>query len=292
MGKTNLKQEDVIRQFKEIHGDQYSYDKVKYKHDITKIIITCKIHGDFKLTPKSHKSGKGCPRCFKTGRASKNEIIDAFRAIHGDTYDYDKVNYVNDLKPITITCREHGDFIQTPKSHKQGSGCPRCNPSGRKTTEEAIQDFKTIHFDRYNYDKVDYIDSHTKVIITCKIHGDFEQTPHNHLNGNRRGSGCPSCVSNGFNSMLPGILYYLKIDNGRAYKIGITNKNVEERFTTKELERIEILKTWEYPKGKDALEKETIIMRDFKYAKWKGEDLLIYGNSELFDRDILGFDVL
>ena len=291
MSKTKLTQADVIKQFKEVHGDRYNYDKVNYKFNTEKVTITCKIHGDFKQTPKNHKSGKGCSKCFKMGRATKNELIDAFRAIHGDTYNYDKVEFTHGLNPITITCKKHGDFSQIPKSHKLGSGCPRCNPKGKKTTEEAIQEFRSIHGDRYNYDKVDYKDAHTKVTITCKIHGDFEQTPHNHINGNKTGSGCPSCASTGFNSMLPGIMYYLKIDNGRAYKIGISNKNIGEIFTKKELEKIEVLKIWDYPRGKDALERKAIIIRDFAYAKWKGEDLLVYGNSEIFDSDILGLDI-
>ena len=41
------------------------------------------------------------------------------------------------------------------------------------------------------YTKVVYKNNRTKVIITCRIHGDFEQTPNNHLQGD--GRGCRKC---------------------------------------------------------------------------------------------------
>lgn len=43
----------------------------------------------------------------------------------------------------------------------------------------------------YNYSKTNYINNRTKVVITCPIHGDFEQITWNHLVGN----GCPHCKS-------------------------------------------------------------------------------------------------
>lgn len=42
---------------------------------------------------------------------------------------------------------------------------------------------------RYGYNKVDYKQSKIKIVLTCFIHGDFEQLPDNHL----RGQGCMAC---------------------------------------------------------------------------------------------------
>lgn len=47
------------------------------------------------------------------------------------------------------------------------------------------------HGNKYNYSKVDYIDSLTKVRIICPTHGEFEQTPQAHV----RGNGCPICAN-------------------------------------------------------------------------------------------------
>ncbi len=95
---------------------------------------------------------------------------------------------------------------------------------------------------------------------------------------------------NGFNPNEPAIMYYLKINGGEAYKIGITKRTVNERFLASELKRIEVIKTWDYETGKEAREKELLILREFTYAKYKGDNLLDIGNTELFDRDILGLD--
>lgn len=46
-----------------------------------------------------------------------------------------------------------------------------------------IEKSKKVHNGFYNYDKVLYISNKTMVIITCPYHGDFKQTPNNHLTG-------------------------------------------------------------------------------------------------------------
>jgi len=73
-----------------------------------------------------------------------------------------------------------------------GEGCEKC--AGRnKTTEEWIKEARKVHDDRYDYSKVKYINTTTKVTIICKIHGEFFQNPTNHLSGNN----CPYCAGQG-----------------------------------------------------------------------------------------------
>jgi len=55
--------------------------------------------------------------------------------------------------------------------------------TSKKTTEEFIEKAKLIHGDIFDYSLVEYINSKIKVKIICPIHGEFEQTPNNHLNG-------------------------------------------------------------------------------------------------------------
>jgi len=57
------------------------------------------------------------------------------------------------------------------------------------TTGEFIQRAKKIHGDNYDYSRVSYKNSHTKIRIICHEHGEFEQKSIYHLNGN----GCPKC---------------------------------------------------------------------------------------------------
>lgn len=108
---------------------------------------------------------------------------------HGDKYDYSKVDYKNAHTKICIICPEHGEFWQTPTSHLQGTKCPKCSGKFHYTTQDFIEKAKQIHGDKYDYSKVEYKNNSTKVCIVCPEHGEFWQTPVNHLTGN----GCPNC---------------------------------------------------------------------------------------------------
>lgn len=57
------------------------------------------------------------------------KFIKKARQIHGDRYDYSKVEYVNANTKVCIICPEHGEFWQRPDDHLQGQGCPVCNSS-------------------------------------------------------------------------------------------------------------------------------------------------------------------
>lgn len=112
------------------------------------------------------------------------------KLIHGDEYDYQLVEkeFVNTLTPVTIICKRHGAFLQKPRKHLMGQGCPRC--IGRmRTTESFIEEALEVHKGHYTYDKVKYVNPETPVTITCRIHGDFSMRPVKHL----RGEGCPQC---------------------------------------------------------------------------------------------------
>jgi hypothetical protein len=59
-----------ILKCREVHGDDYNYDKVKFENIKSHIIINCKKHGDFSQVPNTHLCGSGCPVCC----SSKGEI--------------------------------------------------------------------------------------------------------------------------------------------------------------------------------------------------------------------------
>jgi hypothetical protein len=121
---------------------------------------------------------------------SLQDFIDEAKIVQGELYDYSKTNYVHALTKIIITCKTHGDFEQIPNKHLRGSGCHKCSHyTKRKTTEDFIIEANQVHNNLYDYSNVSYINAKNKIIITCKIHGDFEQSPINHLYGN----GCPKC---------------------------------------------------------------------------------------------------
>ena len=180
---------NFIEKSKEVHGDKYDYSKVKYINTETKVIIICKEHGEFEQTPHGHLQGQGCSKCSGKYSYTTDEWIEKAVEVHGDKYDYSKVNYYGNKNKVIIICKEHGEFKQTPNSYIKGSGCSKCSGNYHYNTLEWIEKAKKVHSDKYDYSKVKYIKSDTKVIIICKNHGEFEQIPNSHL----RGRGCSKC---------------------------------------------------------------------------------------------------
>ena len=137
-----------IREAKEIHGDKYDYSRINYTNSNTKIEIICPIHGVFHQKPTHHLDGHDCLLC---GRKTSNlkrtkhqkEILKEFHKAHGNRYDYSKVNYNGAFRKISIICKKHGEFTQTPDHHKRGIGCPRCIPRVSKV-ESAFLDYLQI----------------------------------------------------------------------------------------------------------------------------------------------------
>lgn len=130
----------------------------------------------------------------------KKLTIDEFirRAInvHGNKYDYSKVNIVNTRTKISLICYVHGEFKQSIYKHLRGSGCSKCNHVDMKTinrhrmtTNEFIEKARLIHGDKYDYSKLIYLGNKTQAIFICSKHGEFLQRPNDHLSGN----GCKKC---------------------------------------------------------------------------------------------------
>lgn len=121
-----LTTEEIVKQFKEIHGDKYDYSLVRYINSSSKIKIICPKHGIFKQTAGSHKVGAGCSICAGNYILDTVQIIKQFQKNHGDRYDYSKVVYSGIFSKVEIICKEHGSFFQSAKLHRDGCGCPKC----------------------------------------------------------------------------------------------------------------------------------------------------------------------
>lgn len=136
---------------------------------------------------------------------NQQEIIERLLSLFGDRYSYDKVVYRGMKVPITLICHEkdengieHGEFKMRPDNIFSGKqSCPKCWQARRgiiqrKSVEEFIKESRKVHGNKYNYRKVNYINTKTKVCIICPIHGEFWQTPSNHI----KGKGCSLCAGN------------------------------------------------------------------------------------------------
>ncbi|HEX7413193.1 MAG TPA: hypothetical protein VF411_04030 [Bacteroidia bacterium] len=76
-------------------------------------------------------------------RLTPPEFIRRARLVHGDRYDYSKIQHIYSSDKVTIICKTHGEFKQTPHSHLKGKGCSDCSGNKQKTTEDFIN---YLHF--------------------------------------------------------------------------------------------------------------------------------------------------
>ena len=173
-----------------IHGDRYTFEHTKYIDRRHKIDVTCKIHGVFSLNSQIFKDGSSCKKCYHdTMRKSREKFIEESIEKHGNKYDYSNVKYFNTETKVTIICPKHNEFEISPNNHIKGAGCQECAGYKRLTTDDFKKRAIQIHGDKYIYDKSVFVHYSQKIIITCKVHGDFEQISHGHLEGR----GCSQC---------------------------------------------------------------------------------------------------
>ena len=136
---------------------------------------------------------------------------------HGDKYDYSKTEYTSNKTKVCIICPEHGEFWQMPSEHLRGKGCKKCGISRSHTimtTEEWVNKARKVHKDRYDYSKVIYTSAKTKVCIICPEHGEFWQTPNDHLCG----KGCPVCRQSKMEAFVENILTESNLSFNRQKK--------------------------------------------------------------------------
>ena len=172
-----IEQEEIIKRFIEIHGDNYDYSNVKTNgiHNKVEIICLKENHGSFLQTPNNHLKGHGCPVCKRNNHSefltlNREEVIKRFVDLHGDRYGYNDFIYKGQHEKGEIECREHGIFLQTPTNHLKGQGCPGCKRSKGEKFIETILKKLNINFIQeykipgYNFEYDFYLPDHKTFI--------------------------------------------------------------------------------------------------------------------------------
>ena len=175
-----------------VHGDKYDYSLANYKNSRSYITIICKKHGIFNQQANSHLQGKGCIKCKGLNKMTIDEFITKSQMVHNNKYDYSLTEYTNSCNKVKIICPDHGEFWQKANDHISGHGCGLCRNDNKKLTlSNFINTANKIRNNRYDYSLTEYINVRSKIRIICPIHGEFTQTPKNHLKQN----GCPKCAN-------------------------------------------------------------------------------------------------
>lgn len=126
-------------------------------------------------------------------KLTTGEVVSKFKDTHGDIYNYEKVDYINNKKKVIITCRKHGDFNQLVNSHIKGQGCPECSRISKIIpSHEILLRFNKKHNNLYRYDLSDYSGIKSKIKVICEKHGHLCMSVSQHLNG----YGCQKCDKN------------------------------------------------------------------------------------------------
>jgi very-short-patch-repair endonuclease len=175
---------DFIDDARSIWGYKYDYSLVDYKGSHIEVLIK---YDDviYRQKPVLHLLGYNCERdIIKNQEDFLRKCYDK----HGDKYDYSLVEYTGSQNKVKIIF-EGKIYEQKAGAHIHSSGLVE-KVILKKTTKQFIKESNEIHNFRYDYSKVNYVNNQTKVIITCSIHGDFEQVSSSHLSG----AGCPHCM--------------------------------------------------------------------------------------------------
>lgn len=146
-------------------------------------------------------------------------LVEAKQRHPNEGYIYDRETYVNTHIPMRIICPRHGEFWVSPKSHLLYE-CKACSYEKRGkdymlTNEEFIMKANKRHGEgKFDYTKSDYKGTKTPICIICPKHGEFWQTPNDHLSG----KGCPKCNKSQLECEVEKYLIENKINYISQYK--------------------------------------------------------------------------
>lgn len=132
-GIRNVSRSERLAQASIAHEGRYDYslwpEHITAKHKVDTI---CPDHGSWSHTVANHINKKsGCPQCAGNLERTLDEFISRSEKIHGEKYGYSLAfGKVSNNSPVTITCPEHGEFVQLATNHLAGKGCPSCGKYG------------------------------------------------------------------------------------------------------------------------------------------------------------------
>ena len=171
---TKYSKEHLIQIFTSKYKN-YKYKDFIYINNKQKIEIICDKNHSFNMSVSQHLKGYKCPYC-DGHKKSKSEILDEIVKKHNNEYEYPNFSYKKLDDKIEIICKEHGQFQQSLKLHRNGSKCPKCVNRHNLSNIDFID--KCMKIDsKLNYSQVKYVNNKTKVNIICPKHGLISRYP-------------------------------------------------------------------------------------------------------------------
>ena len=172
------------------HNNFYDYGKSVYLESKSSVLVTCPVHGDFSVVAKRHVKGFGCARCSGHFTLTEKDFVDRAKSIYGDKFSYENVGFTGSQRPVTVTCKIHGDFtVRASYFLASRVDCELCAPVHRMTPRRFLHKARETHGDLYDYSLAAPTKVSQKVQIICQKHGVFTQNVGCHIDG----QGCPRC---------------------------------------------------------------------------------------------------
>ena len=180
---------------------EYDFSKAIYKSREVYVMVSCPVHGDFKIRPRTLLSGEkgqkphGCWKCNNLiPPYEKEPILDTFKnrmhELYADKYTFVWSDFKNKQSMIRFTCKEHGEQRRSVTGLLDGKGCAYCN--GKFYPPDWIKNARAVHGEKYEYDESrpprttsDYIR------YKCPVHGWQESRYGCHV---QQGCGCALCA--------------------------------------------------------------------------------------------------
>ena len=262
-------------------AEGYTLLSTEYKNCMVKLEYRCPEGHENSIRYSSFQSGCRCPSCNNESKRNTLEFVKSEFSAEG--YTLLSTEYEGALKKLEYRCPEGHENSIRYNDFKSGCRCPSCfgNEARRHTLE-----FVKSEFRKSGYEPLftEYEHNQQKLEYRC-TKGHEHSITYNDFSKGRR---CGVCFPGGFNSSLPGILYYLEFihQDQNYFKIGITNHSVKYRFSG-DLIKPEILWYKPYTIGQDAYNEEQDILKFYRPVYgYKGIPFLKSGNTELFTQDI------
>lgn len=296
--KKTIKQFNLVNNYIEQNlKNKYLWHKSYFIDMNTPMRVCSKSFGFFKIKPKDLISPK-----FKGSEQEKNRIAkkkkeNSYPKFTTSSFNkhlkqfnlslYEGLKFKGLFTNVWLRCPIHGTFkVSNPLVllNTKSTPCAACRgEKGCLTSEQYLLKVKLVHGEKYLYTKVNYKGIKKPITVTCPYHGDWNVIAHKHLH---KGTGCPRC--NIEDKFKGGVLYFLEVANGKAYKIGINNKEINEQYNRQDLKNIKLLYTWRFQNSQllEYVEKE--IIETFKQYKYEGKYLLNnIKNEKMFNQNIL-----
>jgi hypothetical protein len=308
------------------HKNLYDYTNVEYINAKTKIKIGCKLHGLFEQTPDKHlNTTYCCPKCNlirKTDILNKKKGVKKIKPhnkyVESLLKKYPEIRFeiIGEWSGVMKTnvlvfCEKHNN-VETScyslLSKQRIYPCLRCSEENRvKNKCLSIDDIINRLEQKYNYRYKyifpnEYKNKKTKITIDCPIHGEFKRSVQKLLNGQH----CSKCklekliddniLVGGYNEKLfekkPIIkekkcyLYYLRINNGNLFKIGISVNDPKCRIKSLKSRSKHYIKTCDIVMVKELTLYDAFILEQKILSENKEHRIKRKWSTELFDKDI------